>query len=613
MMKAILLFIYCLLLFSEGYSQSKKFTLPLAASARGDAKTEDFFPALQENEIDDEFGNSGDLNLLKQQLLQRIHKSSAQTNQQKLRNVIDTAYAWKTFQGNAGTQGVPNDNDIAVSNTGYLISAVNTNLFRYDLNNDSLLGTISLQTFSSSLNNFSAKCDAHVIYDPDVNKFIVVFIAGYSSHITSKLIVAFSTSDNPDGLWNFYELPGNPLDDSTWTDYPLVALTNHELFITVNLLHDGGSWQTAWKQTVIWQVNKFDGFNGDSLHTQLHWDINYGGRGVRNLCPVRGGSHLYGSDIYFMSERNLDAENDTFFLVHITDTINSPLQQFTVQSLVSSTPYFVPVNAKQPSVLDLATNDSRVLGAFYENDRIQLVGNTTDTSFGTSAFYHGVITNVSSSPQISLNIISDDTLCYGYPNISYAGNSSADNSAIIDVLKSAVNVNPGHASFVTDGDGNYSVMKDVKDGLSYHYAINGTQRWGDYTGSQRDYTSQGNVWIAGSFATATHAVSTWLTLLGLQHPPASVPTIASTPQLVNIYPNPTASEVMIKFDVPADFLCSFDLYDAQGKFIAKLMEENVKPGENIFSFSVAPLAAGEYFLRISSEGKELATKKIVKQ
>jgi len=612
-MKKVLFFsAFSFLLFSKSFSQSKKITLPLASSARINGKAEDFFPALQENEIGDEFESSSELSAVKEELLQRIHKSSSQIAQLKPRDVIDTPYTWSSFQGNAGTQGVPNDNDIAASNTGYVVSAVNTNLYRYDLNNDSLLGTISLQTFSASLNNFSAKCDAHVIYDPDLNKFIVAFIAGYSSHITSKLIVAFSETDNPDGLWNFYELPGNPLNDSTWTDYPLLALTNHELFITANLLVDQGSWQTAWKQTVIWQINKFDGYHGDSLHTQLHYGINYTGRGVRNLCPARGGSHLYGSDMYFMSERNLDAENDTFFLVHITDTINSPLQQLIVQSLVSSTPYFVPVNAKQPTTSDLATNDSRILAAFYENDRIQLVGNTTDTLFGTSAFYHAVITNVSSSPQISLHTISDDTLCYGYPNISYAGSGATDNTAIINVLKSAVNVNPGYAAFVTDGDGNYSGLKDLKDGLSYHHAINGLQRWGDYTGSQRDYAS-GNIWISGSFATGTHAMSTWLTQLGLQHPPASVPTISSVPELVDIYPNPFASQVTIKFNVKSFSFCSFDLFDINGKFIAKLMEQNVKPGENLFYFSTSPLAAGEYLLRISSEGKLLAIKKLMKQ
>jgi len=92
-----------------------------------------------------------------------------------------------------------------------------------------------------------------------------------------------------------------------------------------------------------------------------------------------------------------------------------------------------------------------------------------------------------------------------------------------------------------------------------------------------------------------------------------VPPIVSIPQDVNIYPNPAAGQVNIKFDVPAFYFCSFDLYDVNGKFIRRLMEENVKPGENIFSFSTAPLASGEYVLKISSGNEIVAAKKVMKQ
>ncbi|MBL0052360.1 MAG: hypothetical protein IPP29_13025 [Bacteroidetes bacterium] len=44
-----------------------------------------------------------------------------------------------------------------------------------------------------------------------------------------------------------------------WTDFPMMALTNDELFITVNLLYPDSSWQTGFNETIIWQVNKHDG------------------------------------------------------------------------------------------------------------------------------------------------------------------------------------------------------------------------------------------------------------------------------------------------------------------------------------------------------------------
>jgi hypothetical protein len=610
-----LLLLSTALIFSTGISaQSKQFSIPRGAQVTHEPNSADWFPRLEffEGEISDEHSGTTELDRLKEQLNARIGKNKTHQPAAEVRDLPDTPYIWKSFQANAATNGVPNDNDIAVSTSGYLMSVCNTNIFKYDLNKDTTLGTVSLATFSNGLGNFYSKYDPKVIYDPDQNKFIVVFLAGFT-HSTSSIIVGFSESDFPNGEWNLYELPGNPLNDTLWTDFPMVALTNNELFITVNHLADNESWQTGWRRTVIWQVNKFDGYLGDTLSTQLHYEINYGGKGVRNLCPAKGGSHLYGSDIYFLSQRNLVEQNDTFFLVHLTDTINASSQQLTVEAMVSPTTYFVPVNARQPHTTELATNDSRVLGAFYENDRLQFVGNTTDTLYGTAAIYHGIVENVSSSPTVNIKIISDDTLCYGYPNITYLGNSAGDHTALINMLRSSPVVNPGHGALVTDGQGSYSDPVIVKDGVSYHYYLNGTQRWGDYTGSQRDYNSPGQVWVNGSYSNASHKVSTWASQLGLLPPPAAVAPVALQTTPVLLYPNPSAGMVTLEFETGTKQYCRFELWDFKGRFIDLLMEEWVKPGTVKFSFSSAPLAAGEYILKIISGNEVIAATKVIRQ
>ncbi|MCY7410334.1 MAG: T9SS type A sorting domain-containing protein, partial [Chitinophagales bacterium] len=360
-------------------------------------------------------------------------------------------------------------------------------------------------------------------------------------------------------------------------------------------------------------VNKFNGFNGDSLHTQLHYEINFGGKGIRNLCPAKGGSHLYGSDIYFLSDRNLAESNDSFFLVHITDTINAPSQQLTTQTIISPVTYFVPINGLQFSGGDLATNDARVLGAFYENDKIQFAGNTTDTFSATSAFYHGIISNVSTTPTIDLHIISHPELSYGYPDLSYAGKNSGDNTAIINLLRSGVNLNGGNASIVSDGNGNYSAVSNVKFGDSYSSQIFGTERWGDYTGSQYDYNEPGKVWVNGSYFNVNHKTTSWISQLSLTPPPASVQGISSGAQTVNMYPNPADDLVMIEFELATYTDCTFNLYDAQGKLVKTLMNERVKPGVNHFSFSSKPLAKGIYFLSVISNGKIIESKHLVKE
>ena len=139
----------------SGFAQSKQWIIPLSASARGDEHVDDWNPALQEveGEIHDEYHFSNALNEAKKELM-RAMNSSKGTPSLELRDALDTPYTWKSFQGNLTTSGVPNDNDLAVSTTGYLISVCNTNIFKYNLNNDSSLGTVSLSGFCSSLGNF---------------------------------------------------------------------------------------------------------------------------------------------------------------------------------------------------------------------------------------------------------------------------------------------------------------------------------------------------------------------------------------------------------------------------------------------------------------------------
>ena len=174
--------------------------------------------------------------------------------------------------------------------------------------------------------------------------------------------------------------------------------------------------------------------------------------------------------------------------------------------------YFLPIDGEQigGTYAPLATNDSRVLGAFIENGKIQFVGNTTDTVSNTSACYHGIISNLSTTQNIILNTISSDTLSYGYPNISYASNNG-DNTAIIHFLKASSTVFPGYFALRSDGLGNYSEPINVKSGLAFHSGLGGSmERWGDYTGSQIDYANPGFVWVNGSYATTNHKVNTYI-------------------------------------------------------------------------------------------------------
>ena len=606
------------------------YTIQKSATVRLSDIKEDWVPALQNIEAPKPDGNKSQLQRVKDSLAKLYPRKSqvkaADTTKQKKKEnkaasqlkttgALTAPYLGKHFNGNVYTASTPNDNDIAVSNGDQLISVQNTSIFTCDVHRyASTNHWVSLSAFAYKLGNPHSKFDPKVIYDPSSDQFILVFLNGYTDS-TSSITVAFSQSNDPNGAWSLYELPGNPFNNGLWTDYPMMAMTEKELFITANLLYPDSSWQTGFNETIIWQINKHSGYKGLALNAVVHHNILFGGRPVRNLCPVKGGSKLYGPEMYFLSERNLDPQNDTVFLVRLNDTIGAPGFAINVQSLITPIDYFVPPDALQPGIgtgtQTLATNDSRMLGAFLENNKIQYVHNTLDTATGNAAVYHGVIHDISTSPYITSRILGDSVLEFGYPNISYTGNNATEDNAVINVDHAAATVAPGVSALNTDGLGNYSSLSTLKSGTDYLRVLGGKERWGDYSGSQRKYNQAGRVWVNGLYANSAKQNVTWIAELSTNSL-TSINSADKTDNSMNIYPNPTAEYMNIQLVLEKPDYLQFQIFDANGVAVKELLRERVKAGKNNFSFSTTPLAVGNYILRVTSGNKEVFTQKFQK-
>jgi len=593
------------------------FKIPLAGTSLQGTGKEDWNPTLQNLEMPSVNPGSERWHIkhLKDSLAQLYCKADHRFigNESSRMTAAPAPYLNRNFQGNTYNYSVPNDNDVAVSNSGKMISVQNTTLFKYDLNSNTATGTQSLSAFSSVLKNPNVCFDPKVIYDPGTDRFICCFLQGLSDS-TSSATLAFSQTGDPAGAWNFYSLPGNPLQNHLFTDFPMIAVSDKELFLTVNLIQDNMTWQAGWVQTVIWQINKQSGFTGGTLQTALHTGIQLGGRGIRNLCPVKGGSQVYGPGMYFLSDRNLDARNDSIFLVHVNDTIGAAGLVVTETVLEANTSYYFPVNALQPGpslTQQLATNDSRVLGAFIENQEIQFVCNTLDTTHGKTGIYYGHITQPATAPVLTASILGDTAVYTGYPNISYAGKGTGDQSAIISYDYSAATVDPGMAAVATDGTGNFSSPLIVKNGLGFMSILSSVQRWGDYSGSQRKYDEPGVVWVNGLYGASTHRNSTWIAELSFS--PAGINSLnQSLSPEVSLFPNPTAAMLTVSFTLPATEYLSFEIFNAEGRLVQLLLRDKVKAGKNEFSFNTAALPAGTYILRIGYGEKEAYSKRFIK-
>jgi hypothetical protein len=546
-----------------------------------------------------------------------IYNYPEQTAQQKSNSstVLPVLIKGQSFQANGWGYSTPNDNDMAISDSGFVISVVNTNIYVKNTATGSVTPQKSLSVFTAPTNTNHQEFDPKVMYDPNKDRFVLVCLVGYVDTM-SKIIVGFSQTSDPGGAWNLYTLPGDPLNYGLWTDYPMISMTDKELFLTVNYLYNDSTWQAGFVETLVWQMKKDSGYVGQPIGSTLHHNIKYNNKAIRNLCPVKGGSHLYSPNMYFVSNRNLANQNDTVFLVNITDTIGAPTQTLTVKCMTASVPYYFPPPGRQTAITQsLATNDCRNLGAFYENGKIQYVHNTMNPTNSLCTVYYGVIDNpAAASPTVTGYYVPNDTMDFGYPNISYAGTSSSDNTGVITFDHTSDKVFTGVSAIRADAQGNWSPVLRIQDGQQYVDLLAANlERWGDYSGSQRRYNNPGEVWMSGYRGylwSGYKAHVAWVAQLATGGVLTEIKEVKEESN-ANVYPNPAKDRFTVEFKLAKPEYLVFELYDAQGKLVTILLRDWVKGIDNMFSFRTEEMPKGVYVLKIKGNYNTNITKKVI--
>lgn len=513
--------------------------------------------------------------------------------------------------------GIPPDNYMAISDSMKAVSVINQTIAVHDATTGNYLYRKSLQFFSSvvGLNSLfnDYRYDPKVVYDPVADRFICVMLNGTDQY--NYIVLAFSKTNDPAGAWNFYKFYGDYQADSTWFDYPAISITQNDFFLTGNKIIYNASWQAGFTKSLIYQVRKQDGYNGDSTLTYQIWDsIQYNGTYLRCLHPLNPGDYLQGPSQYFMSDKDFSVLNDTVFLVKVADTIGAPGNNVTVTPIVSSLSYGVPPDARQPDTAHtLATNDNRVLGGFIEGNEIQFVCTSVSPISGSSAVYHGVISNYATTPTLVGRMFTIDSLDFGYPNISYAGNSSGVNQSIITFNYSGPNTYPSFGGIFFDG-ANYSDMVTIKRGDSSISILTSTeQRWGDYSGSQPQWGAPGIVWTEGIYGLPTHQYGNYMAQLMSPYF-TGVKEIAHSPSPSSLFPNPAWQFISFEFSITQAQAVDFVINDAQGKIVTQFPSQMCNEGKNKIQFNIATLAQGTYFLEgAGRQGEKIKTQTFVKE
>lgn len=531
------------------------------------------------------------------------------------------------FEGNP-TSSSPADNDVAVGLDGKVISAVNSNIQIYKENGDSILRR-TLSALASSLGSFTFNSDPRLLYDPVSDRYVIVWFTG-STSTTNKIIVGFTKSNDPAGAWNFYTLNGNSFNDSTWSDYPIISLSNKDLFITFNQVRDNIHWSVGFKQSVIWQLDKQKGYDGDPLKFTLWSDIKHQGGYLRNICPAKYQTASPDSNMYFLTVRNVAESNDTIFLLEINNTYASGKAQLKQKVLKSPVKYGFPPNAFQKKtggkIQQLMTNDARVLAAIYENNHVHFGLNSILKPDVTATVMLGSIKNVNATnPKVETKLLDIPGYEFGYPSMAYTGTDDLDHKVAFSFSHCREDSFPGTSVIYKDTKDNFSKLLVVKEGLTHIDAIppgipsypeDTIERWGDYTNMQTLHQIPNQVFLCGSFG-KNNRMATWLAKLEINDtvkgpkPTASIQ-ISNKANSVDVFPNPIPNKMFeVHFDLTEAEYLHFDICDIQGRQVVKLLETKAHAGPNAFTFRTNDLPKGQYLLQIKGNKTTNISKKVL--
>lgn len=503
------------------------------------------------------------------------------------------------FQGNQGTGSCPMDNTVAISNGGKIVSAINSNIAYYD-QNGSLLYTSDLWSWFNDPSLANDICDPKVIYDSGADRFILYAQTCDAIAANSKVIIAFSQSNDPQNGWWLYQFTGNPLNDGSWFDYPKMGVSTDDLFVTGNLFFQSG----GYNESVIYQMEKDDGYSGSSLSWQF-WSGLDGD--PFTILPVAWGQQgTVGPGALFVATDPGGSSNiDLFQISDRLAATNETIDHWNV----STTAYSPGGNAAQFGGGLLDTGDNRAMNGFYLDGVIHFVFHS-DIGNGWNGINYNrldINTLVNSSRMFGLQ----GTYDYCYPAVASFATSQTDKSVMIGFERSGSSIYPEYRVVNVDDAGNWSGSVRVKAGQSGISACGSPERWGDYTGiSRRHNSGSPSVWISGAYANPNNYWGTWLSEI---HSGGSVGRdewVDAAPS--SLYPNPVVDLFHVSFTHDKTEPIEVVILDVQGKKVKDLYQGYTTPGENVFTFNKGNLPGGIYFLQIlSAQHQMLKNEKLI--
>ena len=516
---------------------------------------------------------------------------------------------------------IPNDNSVAVSNSGIVISTTNSTINMQDSLGNFLITSLSLNSFlgiPTASGDYAY--DAKMIYDDVLDRFFLVVLQG-STPSTSELIVATPETSNPLGSWWVNTFPASDVSSGVWMDYPSIGINDSSLYVTINAFNSSNSYQYP----IIFRIPKAGLGSGSTFSYQYDSNPldNASNKGF-TICPLSYGQFgLYGHTMGFVSTVLGGGDYVQFWTWDIATGLLTGQE-------ISSSSYQIGSDAAQLGTTDLLdVGNCRVKDGFL----IYNTG-TTDwniyfafTSISSASATHNYIIKAKIVWNSSgVSIPSGSWTAYGntagdlcYPSIASLGVNSNDDNVLMSYDATFSTNYPYYEVVASDVSNNFSSNLLIYGGDGYindYDSDNGKYRWGDYTHLARKLNTGTRpiVWSTGCYGLSDNNAGTWIGEISTSHFPITSSTVSNAIKqnpLNRIYPNPAKIDFTVEFNTDKEGLCTIQLNSIDGRVQMQLLNGNIPDGGHQIQLSTKDLESGNYIVSISLDGQLLKSEKLV--
>jgi hypothetical protein len=366
------------------------------------------------------------------------------------------------------TGWVPPDPTLAVG-PNHVVVTVNSQIAFYDKAGNQQFNQ-GAQTFFAGLGAGSFQFDPRVSYDRISGRWVIIFDEEDDNSATSKILLAVSDDNNPNGVWFRYRINANTGITTHWLDYPGLGVNNTGIVVCGNMFpFSGGGFAGV---QYIW-VDKAPLLSGGSATVYYFRDSNSGSVQVANIDNPAI-AHMYGMEDWGTSNLRIHTVVPAGgVLIHNTALVAVPTLAYPVVNAPSS-----------PGSLDIL--DGRFFQVGWRNGK--LVATHPINGAGNINRVRWYEVNTNNFPAGTATLAqSGEAVPSGGPHFSQGGiaeNSVGDigmiftRSATAGVGMPADAMAAGHKN--TDPLGSTSAATLLQSSANTFYGGAGVNRWGDY-------------------------------------------------------------------------------------------------------------------------------------